>query len=99
MKNDMPEQMLKDLVGHSVSMDTFGVYGHVVNAEMQRAKSMIDSTFARLIGEVAADENRPLSPQVGKIARGYVGTRHTDAIKTKEKRPRLLEAKGRRNRV
>lgn len=99
MKNDLPEQMLKDLVGHSVSMDTFGVYGHVVNTEMQRAKSIMDSTFERLIGNVMAEENRPLPPQVGKVARGHVDTRHTDAIKAKEKRPRLPEPKGKRSRV
>ena len=50
MKNDMPEQMLKDLVGHSVNMDTYGVYGHVVNSEMERAKGIMDSAFARVLG-------------------------------------------------
>lgn len=51
LKNDMPEQMLKDLVGHSVNMDTYGVYGHVVNGEMERAKNIMDSTFARVLNE------------------------------------------------
>ena len=51
LKNDMPEQMLKDLVGHSVNMDTYGVYGHVVNGEMERAKNIMDSTFARVLSE------------------------------------------------
>lgn len=30
LKNSLPEQMLKTLVGHSAAMDTFGVYGHTV---------------------------------------------------------------------
>ncbi len=52
LKNDMPEQMLKDQVGHTVDMDTFGVYGHVVNTEMQRAKSIMDIAFSRVLGSV-----------------------------------------------
>lgn len=98
MKNDMPEQMLKDLVGHSVDMDTFGVYGHVVKPEMQRAREIMDSTFTRLLGDIPVDDDRPLPPQVGKVAHGHVDTHHTDAIKAKEKRPRMPEKKGKRGR-
>lgn len=53
MKNDMPEQMLKDLVGHSVDMDTYGIYGHVVDSEMERAKRIMNSTFERVLGTAA----------------------------------------------
>lgn len=42
MKNTMPEQMIKTIVGHSASMDTFGVYGHLVNGEMQQAAEIIE---------------------------------------------------------
>lgn len=45
VKNTLPEQMVKDLVGHSVSMDTFGVYGHRVNGELKQAAELIDLTF------------------------------------------------------
>lgn len=50
MKNDMPEQMLKDLVGHGVSMDTYGVYGHIVTSELERSKDIMDSAFERILG-------------------------------------------------
>ena len=33
MKNVMPEQMVKDIVGHSASMPTFEVYGHILDGE------------------------------------------------------------------
>jgi len=36
MAMDMPEESLKKLVGHSASMDTYGVYGHAVNGDMER---------------------------------------------------------------
>lgn len=89
MKNDMPEQMLKDLVGHSVSMDTYATYGHVVNTEMERAKQIMDATFQRFLGGVDLQAPAELPPQVGKVARGHIDTRHTDAIKAQERRPRL----------
>ena len=50
MKNDMPEQMLKDLVGHGVSMDTYDVYGHIVNSELERSKGIMDRAFERILG-------------------------------------------------
>lgn len=36
MAQSLPEQALKSLVGHSASMDTYGVYGHAVNGDMER---------------------------------------------------------------
>lgn len=44
-KNSIPEPILKELVGHSVSMDTFGVYGHRVNDQLKQAAELIDLTF------------------------------------------------------
>jgi integrase len=48
-KADVPEQLLKRVVGHSKSMDTFGVYGHDVDGEIQRVASLLDDTFDRLL--------------------------------------------------
>lgn len=45
MKSVMPEQTIKDIVGHSVSMDTFGTYGHIVDGDAKRAAEIIDLTF------------------------------------------------------
>lgn len=45
MKNVMPEQMIKDIVGHSVSMDTFGTYGHIIERDSDRAAKIIDLKF------------------------------------------------------
>lgn len=45
MKNVLPEQAIKDIVGHSVSMDTFGTYGHIVDGDSRRAAEVIDLTF------------------------------------------------------
>ena len=62
-------------------MDTFGVYGHVVDREQERAKVLMDATFNRLLDGVQPTAPAELPPQVGKIARGHVDTRHTDAAK------------------
>lgn len=48
VKTDIPETLLKQVVGHSKSMDT-GLYQHVVDGDAQRASSMIDSVFDRIL--------------------------------------------------
>lgn len=45
MKNVLPEQAIKDIVGHSVSMDTFGTYGHILDGEDRETAKIIDLTF------------------------------------------------------
>ena len=45
MKNVMPEQMIKDIVGHSVSMTTFETYGHLIDEDKAKAAEIIDLTF------------------------------------------------------
>lgn len=49
-KLEMPEVLLKDIVGHSSSMDTHGIYGHEIDGDKQRAADIIDSIFDRLLG-------------------------------------------------
>ena len=51
MKYDMPQEMLKDIVGHSPEMDTFGVYGHTVDGDRENAAAIMDDVFARLLGK------------------------------------------------
>lgn len=46
MKGVMPEQTIKDIVGHSVSMDTFGTYGHIVEGDDKKAAAVIDLTIS-----------------------------------------------------
>ena len=50
-KSDVPEQLIKMVVGHSGSMDTFGVYGHEVDGEKQRAANMLDGVFDRVLSQ------------------------------------------------
>lgn len=51
VKLEMPEALLKDVIGHSASMDTTGVYGHEIDGEKQRAADIIDSIFDRMLGK------------------------------------------------
>ena len=49
VKNAMPAEMVKALVGHSESMDTFGVYGRPVNGEMEESAKIVDITVKRVL--------------------------------------------------
>ena len=51
MKNVMPEQMIKDIVGHSVSMTTFETYGHILEDDDRRAAQIIDLAYGQNLGQ------------------------------------------------
>lgn len=44
-QSTISEGNLKQILGHSKSMDTFGVYGHRVDNELENTASIIDLTF------------------------------------------------------
>lgn len=48
LKADVPEELLKRVVGHSQNMDTFAVYGHAVDGELDRANDIISDVFDRI---------------------------------------------------
>ena len=48
-ENDIPDPLLKRVVGHSEGMDTHGVYGHAMDTDMQRALGMMEDAFARVL--------------------------------------------------
>ena len=45
----LPEGLVKDLVGHSAQMDTFGVYGHALKNDSSEIRVAIDSRFLELL--------------------------------------------------
>lgn len=49
VKTQMPLPLLKSLVGHSESMDTYGVYGHQMDGEMLETANIIDDVFSRIL--------------------------------------------------
>ena len=48
-KNTVPPELLKQVVGHSAAMDTFGIYGHEVDGEKVQAVNLIDKTLQTYI--------------------------------------------------
>jgi len=48
-KSDVPEELLKLTVGHTAKTDTFGIYGHTVNGDLERAANLIDNVFTRIL--------------------------------------------------
>ena len=48
-KKDIPLPLLKQVVGHSESMDTLGTYGHEVDGESQTSADLIADVFSDLL--------------------------------------------------
>ena len=49
--------MLKTLVGHSEDMDTLGVYGHIVDGELDFAAGKVNELFTAILSD---EPNEPL---------------------------------------
>lgn len=47
--DEMPEGLKKQIMGHSKSMDTEGVYGHKKRGDMEKAAEYIDGVFAKYV--------------------------------------------------
>lgn len=45
----LPEGLVKSIVGHSASMDTFGVYGHAVNGENRATAAALENAFETVL--------------------------------------------------
>ena len=50
-KADLPLELMKSVVGHSSSMDTFGTYGHEIEGDRHRAAKIIDEVFAGILNQ------------------------------------------------
>lgn len=46
-KSEMPEALLKQVVGHSVQMDTYKTYGHAVDGDNQKIIDFMDDSFRK----------------------------------------------------
>ena len=46
----LPAGEVKNLVGHSQSMDTFGIYGHTLLGEDERTAQKINGLFTQIVG-------------------------------------------------
>ena len=53
----LPAAMLKTLVGHSEDMDTLGVYGHIVDGELDFAAGKVNELFTAILSD---EPNEPL---------------------------------------
>lgn len=53
----LTEGEIKNLVGHSANMDTFGVYAHLVEGDLGRSAETIDNRFDELLGEKSATKS------------------------------------------
>ena len=45
----LPEGFVKTVIGHSKSMDTFGVYGHAINGESKATAAALENAFEAVL--------------------------------------------------
>lgn len=45
----LPAGEVKGLVGHSLDMDTFGVYGHALTGEAEATAEAVEGTFLKIL--------------------------------------------------
>jgi len=53
-KTQLPDALMKQVVGHSKSMDTLGVYGKQINGDLEQAAKIIDLSIAKWLTKKAA---------------------------------------------
>ena len=51
MAKTLPEGLVKQLVGHSKDMDTFGTYGHLIGDDSNIAAAALSSAFNHILGK------------------------------------------------
>lgn len=44
-KADLPLKLMKSVIGHSSSMDTYGIYSHEIDSERHHSAQIIDNVF------------------------------------------------------
>lgn len=49
LKGKVSDTVMKTVLGHSPKMDTFGIYGHLVEGELEGFANVIDDTFSEII--------------------------------------------------
>ena len=55
-KKDVPLQLLKQLVGHSATMDTIGVYGHIFDGDLEAAADATQEVFGGIITKYSTEQ-------------------------------------------
>ncbi len=64
-KADVPETLLKSMVGHTDSMDTYGIYGHDVSGDRARTAQILDSVFDKFLPKVGSQTGSSAGSKVG----------------------------------
>lgn len=55
-RTGLTKQQVKDMVGHEENMDTFGVYGEMIDGEQQEVADALDRLFAKYLMEPEAQK-------------------------------------------
>jgi len=55
-RTGLTEEQVKGMVGHTKNMDTFGVYGEIIDGEQQEVADALDMLFAKYLNEPEAQK-------------------------------------------
>jgi len=55
--------MVKQLVGHGQNMDTYGIYGHQVNGELQIVQQSLNAALQKWIPDNLLEKNESLQKE------------------------------------
>lgn len=66
-KNQLPDALMRQVVGHSKSMDTLGVYGKQVSGDLEEAAKIIDLSMARWMTTELRDGTVPCKADSGEV--------------------------------
>ena len=50
-KNEVPAHLLKMILGHTDTMDTFGIYGHEFDNDLQIMAKATDDIFNKILNK------------------------------------------------
>ena len=59
VRGALPEQMVKDIVGHSVNFSTFETYGHKLDGQDQKTASALDAFFSSSLPSLSSSRTEP----------------------------------------
>ena len=51
LRDEMPSEMMKSIIGHSASMDTYATYGHYIEGSERKSAEIIDLTLGDIFGD------------------------------------------------
>lgn len=93
----MPAGEVKGLVGHSQSMDTFGIYGHALQGEDAATAGKLGALFESLAAP-AQEQGEGEAYKKTRQAQHLTGRKHKKVAQKGRRKPKVCRTRGRASR-